>query len=112
MVEKFEMVSLAKPLFSLSVTSILTISRTAFNTAVALAEFENEQDAKGNVMLQQHHLEQVVKMSRSFQDYIEATLRMKKDVHDSTPTSKGFAPTHGGQIQRSTYRAHLVGSSY
>jgi hypothetical protein len=63
------------------VTSILTISGTAFNTAVALAEFENEQDAKGNVMLQQHHLEQVVKMSRSFQDYIEATLRMKKDVH-------------------------------
>lgn len=42
----------------------------AFNTAVALAEYNNERDTKGNIMLQPRDLEQVVKMSRAFKDYL------------------------------------------
>lgn len=50
--------------------------RNAFNTAVALAEYENKRDPKGAIMMSPTHLEQVVKMSRSFRDYMTSTLGM------------------------------------
>lgn len=40
--------------------------RNAFSTAVALAEDENKQDADGKIMLYEHHLQPVVKMSAQF----------------------------------------------
>ncbi|MCJ1247879.1 hypothetical protein MMC30_005094 [Trapelia coarctata] len=50
--------------------------RNAFNTAVALAEYQNERDKHNRIVLHPHHLEQVVKMSRAFQKYIKSTLGM------------------------------------
>ncbi|KAL8795190.1 MAG: hypothetical protein Q9195_002345 [Heterodermia aff. obscurata] len=47
--------------------------RNAFSTAVALAEFENERDDKRRVIFHARHLEQVVKMSKAFQDYLKST---------------------------------------
>ena len=45
----------------------------AFNTAVGLAEYENERDANQKVVFHVRHLEQVVKMSRAFQEYLGST---------------------------------------
>ena len=50
----------------------------AFSTAVALAEFENERDDKMRVIFHARHLEQVVKMSRAFQDYLKSTHGMSQ----------------------------------
>lgn len=50
--------------------------RNAFNTSVALADYENETvEVRGTKMVNFHrrHLEQVVKMSRAFQVYLEKT---------------------------------------
>lgn len=51
---------------------------SAFNTAVGLAEFGNERDAKQRVVFHARHLEQVVKMSRAFQDYLSSTSGMSQ----------------------------------
>ena len=50
----------------------------AFSTAVALAEFENDRDDKQRVIFHAKHLEQVVKMSRAFQDYLKSTHGMSQ----------------------------------
>ena len=50
----------------------------AFNTAVGLAEYENERDGKQRVVFHARHLEQVVKMSRAFQDYLSSTHGMNQ----------------------------------
>lgn len=50
----------------------------AFNTAVGLAEYENERDGKQRVVFHARHLEQVVKMSRAFQDYLSSTHGMSQ----------------------------------
>ena len=50
----------------------------AFSTAVALAEFENDRDDKKRVIFHARHLEQVVKMSRAFQDYLKSTHGMSQ----------------------------------
>ncbi|CAD6593811.1 MAG: hypothetical protein ASARMPREDX12_007682 [Alectoria sarmentosa] len=52
--------------------------RNAFNTAVGLAEYENERDAKQRVVFHARHLEQVVKMSRAFRDYLNSTHGMSQ----------------------------------
>lgn len=52
--------------------------RNAFNTAVGLAEYENERDGKQRVVFHARHLEQVVKMSRAFQDYLSSTHGMSQ----------------------------------
>ena len=55
--------------------SKLTRPRTAFQTAVALAEFDAEEEPdrkeEGLVLVEEEHLSRVVRMSRSFQDYLE-----------------------------------------
>lgn len=54
----------------------LTGSPIAFQTAIALAEFdaEEEPDRKedGLILVEEEHLSRVVRMSRSFQDYLES----------------------------------------
>ena len=57
---------------------MLTTDRviSAFNTAVALAEFEKDMvEVRGQQMINFHrrHLEQVVKMSKAFQTYLTQT---------------------------------------
>lgn len=50
---------------------------TAFNTAVALAEYEYDEnrDENGKIPVEAKHLQQVVKMSSAFRDYLQ-------NVHD------------------------------
>lgn len=43
----------------------------AFQTTVALAEFEGTQDEEGRVLVLDHHLRQVMEMSREFKQYLE-----------------------------------------
>lgn len=45
--------------------------RNAFQTAVALAEYEVIKDEEGTVLLKESHLSSVVKMSADFKDYLE-----------------------------------------
>lgn len=45
---------------------------------MALAEFDNERDDKMRVIFHARHLEQVVKMSRAFQDYLKSTHGMSQ----------------------------------
>ncbi|KAF2143197.1 uncharacterized protein K452DRAFT_247570 [Aplosporella prunicola CBS 121167] len=45
--------------------------RNAFQTAVALAEYESIKDEEGNIELTDEHLRAVVEMSRDFKDYID-----------------------------------------
>ena len=54
-------------------------SQLAFSTAVAFVEYENERDPKGKVVFHARHLEQVVKMSRAFQDYLKSTHGMSQE---------------------------------
>jgi SpoVK/Ycf46/Vps4 family AAA+-type ATPase len=47
--------------------------RNAFQTAVALAEYEDVRDEEGRVVLTDGHLRSIVDMSRSFQRYLDET---------------------------------------
>jgi hypothetical protein len=47
--------------------------RNAFQTAVALAQYQARKDGEAEVVLQADHLKRVVKMSRLFKDYIDST---------------------------------------
>jgi hypothetical protein len=42
----------------------------AFQTAVALAEYDAEKDAEGKILLTDSHLRAVVELSRDFKDYL------------------------------------------
>lgn len=50
----------------------LAVSLTveAFQTAVALAEFDSEKDQEGKIVLTDKHLRAVVEMSRDFKQYL------------------------------------------
>lgn len=45
--------------------------RNAFQTAVALAEYEQNLDEEGKIMVEDHHIDQVAEMSRDFQVYLD-----------------------------------------
>jgi hypothetical protein len=45
----------------------------AFQTAVALAEFDDEKDEEGNILLKDNHLRSIVDMSRDFKRYLDET---------------------------------------
>jgi len=47
--------------------------RNAFQTAVALAQYQARKEGKVQVVLQADHLKRVVKMSKLFKDYINST---------------------------------------
>jgi hypothetical protein len=47
--------------------------RNAFQTAVALAQYQARKDGDVQVVLRADHLKRVVKMSRLFKDYIDST---------------------------------------
>ena len=43
---------------------------TAFQTAVALADFDNEKNEDGKIILHKRHIQQIVNMSKEFKDYL------------------------------------------
>lgn len=45
--------------------------RPAFQTAVALAEYEATKDKEGKIVLTDKHLKSVVEMSRDFKEYLD-----------------------------------------
>ena len=45
----------------------------AFQTAVALAEYDAETDEEGNILLNDTHLRSIVDMSRDFKRYLDET---------------------------------------
>ena len=42
----------------------------AFQTAVALADFDGEKDEDGKTMLRERHIQQIVHMSQEFKTYL------------------------------------------
>lgn len=52
----------------------------AFQTAVALAEYEALKDSEGKIMLTDKHLRSVVEMSRDFKQYIDDIHQGNEDV--------------------------------
>jgi len=48
----------------------VSLTVEAFQTAVALAEFEAVKDQEGKIILTDKHLKAVVEMSRDFKDYL------------------------------------------
>ena len=46
------------------------MSHAAFQTAVALADFDGA-DENGKIILRKTHIQQIVRMSREFKDYLE-----------------------------------------
>ena len=46
-------------------------ARTAFQTAVALAEYDAEKDEEGKILLTDTHLRAVVELSRDFKEYLQ-----------------------------------------
>lgn len=48
--------------------SLFTI---AFQTAVSLAEYQNQQDSEGKIKLTEEHLKSVVELSKDFKDYLD-----------------------------------------
>jgi hypothetical protein len=47
--------------------------RVAFQTAVALAEYDAEKDDEGKILLTDTHLRSIVDMSRDFKRYLDET---------------------------------------
>lgn len=45
--------------------------KAAFQTAVALAEYEAKKDSEGKIVLTDKHLRSVVSMSRDFKEYLD-----------------------------------------
>ena len=45
---------------------------TAFQTAVALAEFDAEKDEEGKILLTDSHLRAVVELLKDFKDYLNS----------------------------------------
>lgn len=45
--------------------------RNAFQTAVALAEYDNDLDEEGKIKVEDRHIDQVAEMSRDFQSYLD-----------------------------------------
>ncbi|KAJ4982815.1 hypothetical protein SVAN01_11688 [Stagonosporopsis vannaccii] len=54
--------------------------RNAFQTAVALAEYEAVKDSEGKIMITDKHLRSVVEMSRDFKKYINDIHRGDEDL--------------------------------
>ncbi len=48
---------------------------TAFQTAVALADFDNETNEDGKIILRERHIQQIVHMSQEFKDYLNGLHR-------------------------------------
>lgn len=46
------------------------LTSTAFQTAVALAEVENDRDSEGRVRLKDSHIRSIVRMSSAFKKYL------------------------------------------
>ncbi|KAI6306758.1 hypothetical protein MCOR34_007871 [Pyricularia oryzae] len=57
--------------------------RNAFQTAVALAEFESELDADGRIVVKHDHLRSVVELSRDFKSYL-------KDLHQGDEAKRAL----------------------
>ena len=49
-----------------------SLSRLAFQTAVALAEVEEKRDEKNRLELKKEHIQSIVKMSSAFKKYLNA----------------------------------------
>lgn len=49
--------------------------RNAFQTAVALAEYEQIRDEEGAICIEEQHVRQVAEMTREFQEYLDALHR-------------------------------------
>ena len=49
-----------------------TYVATAFQTAVALAEYDAEKDEEGKILLTDKHLRAVVDLSKDFKNYLDA----------------------------------------
>lgn len=54
--------------------------RNAFQTAVALAQYEARKAKRDNVILEVEHLKRVVRMSKQFKDYITSTHRNQDET--------------------------------
>jgi hypothetical protein len=55
-------------------------ARLAFQTAVALAEYEAVKDSEGKIVLTDKHLKSVVEMSRDFKNYIDDIHQGNEDI--------------------------------
>jgi hypothetical protein len=93
--------------------------RNAFSTAVALAEDENQRDADDRIMLYEHHLRPVVKMSAQFKkkfkdiqgmsaEDLAKTKFLRSEVEVSNEISQGMKhsidPTIRGEIYDSAHK--------
>lgn len=52
---------------------------TAFQTAVSLAEYEDDRDEEGKIMLTDEHLRAVVELSKDFKDYLKNLHKADED---------------------------------
>jgi hypothetical protein len=52
---------------------------TAFQTAVALAEYDAEKDDEGKILLKDTHLSSIVDLSEDFKKYLDDTLGADED---------------------------------
>lgn len=58
---------------------ILTMYATAFQTAVSLAEYEDERDEEGKILLTDEHLRSVIELSKDFKDYLNELHKADED---------------------------------
>ena len=59
------------------------ICDTAFQTAVALADFDNEKNEDGKIVLRERHIQQIVHMSQEFKDYL-------KELHHGDEAKRAY----------------------
>jgi hypothetical protein len=62
-------------------SALLTDRVKAFQTAVALAEYEAERDEDGKIQIRDDHLMSVVELSKDFDDYLA-------EVHKKTEAAR------------------------
>ena len=52
---------------------------TAFQTAVSLAEYEDERDSENRILLTHGHLRSVVALSKDFKEYLDKLHKADED---------------------------------
>lgn len=57
----------------------LTSYAPAFQTAVSLAEYEDQRDEEGKILLTDEHLRSVVGLSKDFKTYLEELHKADED---------------------------------
>ncbi len=82
---------------------VCTDSSTAFQTAIALAEYDGETDEEGKIVVTDSHFRAIVELSKDFKDYLNELHRgdeAKRAARKYERLDTFAAPVRTGEVLR------------